>query len=296
MSAKHFLAQFAALPPADARAVIINCSTRNVSTLALLSALRYAGMPVCVIDCESTDNSWQWFQEMRRTHQFDLLQAPLRPHGQTLDTLFSHSSDRTLLLVDSDLEIRSDALVPAMRTALSDPAAYGSGFLHPSERFPSAAGASIEGGRYMERMWIPLCLMRVAPVRDALRAGSTFMHSRDYLEIPWSRQLSKLFYARQRVPFLRGIGQRWYAEARIARHGELSPFNEYDTGARIHAALRHSGQQFVGLGEPWFSTALRHYHGVTRATLTAGQANATAPSAIDNEVRERLFAEYGVKI
>lgn len=296
MSANQFLAQFAALPPSDVRAVIINCSTRAVSTLALLSALRHAQMPVCLIDCESTDGSWQWFRQLQTQHTFDLLQAPLRPHGVTLDALFRVAPDAALLLVDSDLEIRSADLVPAMRDALVAADVYGTGFLHPSERFLPSDGMSQYSGRYMERMWIPLCLMKVAPLREAIQQGSTFMHSRDYLEIPWSRLLSKLFFARHRLPLIGEIGHGWFAKTRLAQFGEVIPYFEYDTGARIHAALVAAGRRFVGLGEPWLSTSLRHYHGVTRATLTAGQANATAPNAIAIEVAERLRGEYGMEI
>ena len=47
--------------PLDAEAVIINCSTREQTTLALVSALRHARLPVTVIDCESTDGSYPFF-------------------------------------------------------------------------------------------------------------------------------------------------------------------------------------------------------------------------------------------
>jgi len=183
-----------------------------------------------------------------------------------------------------------------MRDALVAADVYGTGFLHPSERFLPSDGMSQYSGRYMERMWIPLCLMKVAPLREAIQQGSTFMHSRDYLEIPWSRLLSKLFFARHRLPLIGEIGHGWFAKTRLAQFGEVIPYFEYDTGARIHAALVAAGRRFVGLGEPWLSTSLRHYHGVTRATLTAGQANATAPNAIAIEVAERLRGEYGMEI
>ena len=45
------------MPARTAEIVIINCSTKELTALALVSALRHGGLPVTVIDCESTDGS-----------------------------------------------------------------------------------------------------------------------------------------------------------------------------------------------------------------------------------------------
>lgn len=49
------------LAPEPERAIIINVNTKLVTTLALLSTIRHAGMPVLLIDCESTDGSLRHF-------------------------------------------------------------------------------------------------------------------------------------------------------------------------------------------------------------------------------------------
>ena len=72
----------------DEQAVIINVGTKLVSTLALASALRFAGMPVLVIDCESDDGSFAHFSALQSRLNFDLLAAPLRRHSAALDWLF----------------------------------------------------------------------------------------------------------------------------------------------------------------------------------------------------------------
>ena len=100
------------LPAQPARAIIINCSTKVVSTLALMSVLRHANMPVLLIDCASRDGSWAWFSALAKQHTFDLLAMPLRPHGKTLDRIFCESRDENLLLVDSDLEILQADIFP----------------------------------------------------------------------------------------------------------------------------------------------------------------------------------------
>ena len=288
--------QIAALPPVRERAVIINCSTKTVSTLALMSALRYAGMPILLIDCESTDGSRDWFVELAKTHRFDLIDARLCPHGETLDQIFLASQDESLLLIDSDLEILDDHLMPALRLGMADADSYGAGFLHADRASKLGAAAAHVAGRYADRMWIPLCFLKTAAIRAALQAGATFMHSRDYLEFPWSMTLARWLYARHRIPLLRGITFEAFADARQRIHGERVAFREYDTGARAHEALSQAGQRLFDLGEPYWSQSVRHYHGVTRATLTADQGNATAPNSISREVAARLAERYELTV
>jgi glycosyltransferase involved in cell wall biosynthesis len=289
-------AQLRELPRLAERAIIINCSTKAVTTLALLSALKYANMPVLLIDCESTDGSVAWFEGLRKSYTFDFLRAPLRPHGETLDVIFGASNDDAILLVDSDLEILRDDVVPEMRAALTDQGVYGAGFLHEGASMAHNGRTRSSPGRYMERMWIPLTFLKTAAIRRALRAGSTFMHSRDYLEFPWSRHVSKLLYVRHRLPLVKHISLEGLASARERIHGEQHAFREYDTGARIHSWLTQSEARFASVGEPFLSQSLKHYHGVTRATLTRGQANATPPNAIETEVNLRLKEQFNVAV
>lgn len=284
------------LPGAPARAIIINCSTRVVTTLALMSALRYTNMPVLLIDCESSDGSWQWFEALAQQHSFDLLRMPLKPHGKTLDRIFLESRDDALLLIDSDLEILQPDVIPALHHATLDSSTYGAGLLHAGGDLNANPKPNVSEGRYMDRMWIPFCLLKVAKIRSAIAQGSTFMHSRDYLEFPWNRFVSKLLYARHRLALLDRISLEIFADARLRIHGESSLFREYDTGARLHATLMSRGNIFANLGDLLFSQAVRHYHGVTRATLVKDQENATAPDAIGDEVAARLVSEYAIAV
>lgn len=288
--------QVAALPPARERAIIINCSTKLVTTLALMSALRYAGMPVLLVDCQSTDGSQAWFRGLAEQHKFDLAFAPLKPHGETLDTIFTASRDDSILLIDSDLEILGDDLMPKLREEMSRPDCYGAGFLHADRTLSLGLCNASARGRYADRMWIPLCFLKTADVHGAMAHGATFMHSRDYLEFPWSKSLSRWLYARHRIPLLRSISIERFAEARQRIYGECAAFREYDTGARIHEVMIKQSRHLADLGEPYWSQSVRHYHGVTRATLSVGQGNATPPGSILAEVAERLHARYGLVV
>jgi glycosyltransferase involved in cell wall biosynthesis len=278
------------------RAVIINCNTKLVTTLALSSAIRYADMPILLIDCESSDGSADWFAGLAAKHGFDFVSAPLRPHGKTLDLIFTKLRDERILLIDSDLEILGESLMPALRAGIEHEDVYGSGFLHASELMKVASHTKVNPSRYMERMWIPLTFLKSGPVRAAIENGVTFMHSRDYLEFPWSRAFSKILYARHRIPGLDQFSINVFASSCERRFGERVAFREYDTGARLHEALTKQGLSLFNLGEPHWSNSVRHYHGVTRATLKANQANATAPNIIQHEVATRLKAEYGLTV
>ena len=306
--------QIAELAHVPVRAVIINCNTRLVTTLALLSALRYAHVPILLIDCESTDGSWDWFCALAAKHSFaphtvDMVKMPLRPHGKTLDRLFQEIHADKVLLIDSDLEILSSTIVADSIRAASESGIFGAGFLHASEWIRGGHLPASANGYYMERMWIPFTCLNVAPVRAALKAGNSFMHSRDYFEFPWSLLISKALYARHRVPWLKNLElkvlHRFRQQTKIesppnaadeVNLGLCPAFCEYDTGARLHAYLRQTMQlQFADFGMGLCASSVKHYHGITRATLSPGRDNATQPNSVLDEVMQRLRDEYGVR-
>src|SRR5262245_6349556 len=154
-------------------AIVINCSTREQTTLALVSAIRHARLPVTVVDCESTDGSYEFFGELKSRLPFTLEAMPLSRHGDTLDRLIAGSTRDALLLLDSDAEILRDDLVPRMIAAL-DTDSYGSGFLHPGQWLGSNHLSDRPVGYYAPRMWIPCVLVKVAPLRAALARGHSF--------------------------------------------------------------------------------------------------------------------------
>lgn len=294
------------LEPVPQRAVIINCGTKWVTTLALASTLRNAACPVLLIDCESSDGSRAHFEALARAHAmtFDWLGWPLRPHGVALDALFGEIPDDRVLLVDSDIELLSPDLVPGMRAALAEDArAYGSGFVHASEWL---GGPASRRGYYVERMWIPFTMLRTSIVRDALRSGASFADRRVFrpgFATLIGRGLQQLHVVRH---------ARSRAIARPARtaptpavpSAESPAYFEFDTGADLHQLFRADG--YV-LAEPtsggWGD--VRHFHGVTRASLIGGRRalarhwlgmafNDTPQAMIASEVRERLARAYGI--
>ena len=260
----HALSSIADLPRADAVAVIINCGTKWVSSLALASTLRHAGMPVLLIDCESADGSRAHFAALAQRHgwRFHWLEWPLRSHPATLNRLLREVPAEAVMLVDSDLEIPDAALVGDMRAALaSDRGAYGAGFLHGPCWMDDDHALPPRTGWYAQRMWIPLTLLRTAPVRALLdRVG--FDTRRSFTRAAWLGHLAcSLGVANPPRSLV-----RWRrAPGRSAAAGEPLPvFVEQDTGARLHEALLASGWRFAQLPTARWGD-VRHLHGVTRS-------------------------------
>lgn len=309
------ITQLRDLPPNPVQAVIINCGTRWVSTLALLATLRQGGLPVLVIDCESADGSRRHFQSLSRQAgiKFHWLDWPLRPHGETLDRLFREITADTVLLVDSDVDIRDAALVDDMRHILSgQPDAYGAGFLQPGEWLgPPQHLLPPRTGYFAERMWIPLVLLRTAPVRKAIAAGASFMARRPFQEVSGYPRLSRLLGYRFRLPGLRHV--KWPHQAAASGSGALRvdgirpAFVDYDTGAELHARLTADAHPLAVMPVARWG-GVHHYHGVTRARLGGVLRAAAAklgmvsrqsqaePLTAEDDAKNRLAAHYGIDI
>ena len=283
-------------PPPDAEAVIINCGTKEQTTLAIASVLRHARLPLAVIDCESTDGSYPFFQRLQERLPFRLARMPLRRHGVSLDRIFRETGRDALLLVDSDAEILSDDLLPAMTGALG-PAAYGSGFLHRGQWLGTNHLVAGNIGYYAPRMWIPCVLLKVAPVRAALDAGASFRDRVACNEMPQVPALSRLLYLRFRVPLLRRLALDGLAGLRRAYFGARPHYVYHDTGALLHQHLVDTQRLVLAaLPDAMWHSAVRHYHGVTRRRLRWWTRNAADLERTRREAITRLETVYGLRL
>jgi hypothetical protein len=263
------------LPATDTCAVIINCGTKWFTTLALASTIANTRYPVVIIDCESGDGSEEHFLELSRRYRWDVswLRWPLRPHWQALDQVFLEIAAARVLLVDSDVELRTSSMPVEMQAALDqDPSAYGSGLLHGARWMGRESGLLDNVGFYAPRMWIPLVLLRTSHIRAALHEGGSFEPGRIYQECGVATRWARLVAARHRIIGLRRLELPRRPSATLTgapRSGEaIAAFVEYDTGARLHDRLTRRGLTFKELpGTYW--QAVHHYHGVTRATIAS---------------------------
>ena len=282
------------LKPAAEIALIINVGTKWVSTLALLSALRYAEMPILLVDCESKDNSFEHFSELMNTHNFDLLAAPLKKHGYTLDDIFTQIPAEKVLLIDSDAEILKPEIIKIIKSAMQHPEVFGAGFTHGPTWLDARHGAAEKTGYYQERMWIPFSFLKTEFVCEALAAGHSFIDRTVHNNSINSRRISKI--ADLAIGKLPGKNLKSKIKDSFKRdyYGNRPDYVYYDTGADVFQFLKYKkGYYFAGLPAE-AQDYVAHYHGVTRLILDPNDPNGTELSKILDTVLHRLKTEYGI--
>lgn len=288
------------LPKIDELAVIINCGTKELSTLALLSTLRHADMPVLVIDCESKDGSAEHFEKLMLTYSFDLLSAPMQGHGMTLDWFFRTVPAEKVLLVDSDLEILDPVIIRFMREFIDDELTFGAGFVQG----PGAMGVPFnEEGfcidanpYYEERPWIPLTMLKVKFIREAIGEGQSFAGKVIYNDLMFSRTISKkIAYLRARNRLLHGMNLRlpWFFRKRF--YGKYPAIVYCDTGALLHCHLKYTRElYFAGLPDRHVDRFTFHFGGMTRAALLKSDVLVIEQKRrVLEETETRLRERYG---
>jgi len=290
------------LSPTDEIGFIINVGTKYVSTLALLSALRYARIPIVVIDCESRDGSFDWFQGLMKDYDFHLIATKLRHHGETLDWIFKGARADRVLLIDSDTEMLNSTMLDQMRRLLhGSNRLYGSGFLHPAQwlehhyftNLPIAPGI----GYYVERMWIPFTLLRVGPVVEALRLGKSFMHRLVLNEAARFPMLSNLLWRRFRMEIFRRHRLSWLDLWRKPINDEKPCYVSYDTGADLHAFLtKDRGFQFGGIEAAAVPWSVTHFSGITRSVLGSNASYDPDHLAVAHPIIVDRLHHYGIAL
>ena len=279
------------LTPSGEQAVIINAGTRLATTLAFFSALRHAGMPVLIIDCQSGDGSWEHFMKLMETYEFDLLSAPLRKHGETLDWLFRNTAAEKILLVDSDVEILDSYVIRTMKKFIDEDKVFGSGFVHGPCWLPDHQGV----GYYHERMWIPLTMLKVPLVRQALEAGHSFIDKTILNDFGPSPFISRLLHVRFRFPSTRHWTLPWLNWSRKSYYGQKPCYVYCDTGTAVYQFLKYQrGFHFAGFPAELHQRYVTHFHGVTRSVLNHQATNCAHLGDITHHIRERLLQGYGV--
>jgi len=273
-------------------AVIINVDTKLVTTLALMSALRYVKAPILLMDCESKDGSFEHFMDLQSAHSFFLMPAPRRQHGYTLDWIFEQTPAANVLLIDSDIEILGAELPDRVCAEIARDDVDGCGFVHDGAWM---TGLNAPYGWYVERFWIPFLALKAATVQQDLAAGLSFIDRRVPNDLPHWERLSRVLMFRYRAPWLRRLRLGFLEPFRKEYFGHKPSFLYYDTGAALYQSLFKEGQAtFSGL--PWAlnEQCLIHFHGVSRSGLNWFDYNSTRVRDIRCYVTQRLRAEYGI--
>lgn len=280
------------LTPVVKRAIIINHNTKAVSFLSLLSALKYAKMPVLLIDCESTDGSFEFFKNAMLRYSFDLMQAPLKIHGLTLDWVFASLNDGQLLLIDSDLEILNEAFIEFMNRHIDEPYVFGSSFLQGNEMMKELAfkGQVYKEVLLYERPFIPIALFKMSAIKAALKAGKSFASHMEHNEFAMA------------PGWLKGIVKKAPGKKKLVKHLRKRYFAQYpkhvfyDTGASLYEYLRYQeGLYLVNLPVICQQYYVNHFWGTTRKMLNSEHIGG-ATEDMDKIVELRLRQVYNESI
>jgi hypothetical protein len=245
---------------------------------------------------------------------FDVLEAPLLSHGSTLDRLFRSTKAGSVLLLDSDAEIRDPAVMQRMRLDLQNPAIFGAGYLQGASWLGGPSGCAPNVALFEERPWMPWVMFRTDHVRRALAAGASFDVRVVYNDLIFSKALSRQLAKRLQTGFTPpsrivrrlpdGVRRRLWAStlhslrwARKDFHG-LRPNVVYlDTGAEIYQWCKYQDRKrFSGPPlELLEADQMVHYQGITRAKLYGGHNQLRRPLAdIESDIQSRLRTEYGL--
>jgi hypothetical protein len=291
------------LPLAEEQAVIINFNTKILTTLALLSVLRYAEMPLLVVDCKSTDGSYGYFSRLMKDFKFDLLSVPLNPQGITLDWLFSYVPSKKVLLIDSDAELLNSRIINLAYEYIDDDNTFGFGFVdgpcwwaqHEIARLFQEA-PDPPNGYFEERPWIPFVMFKTSLVRQAIQAGCSFVERTVYNDFAPSQLISKILLKRYHFPFFRNSRLTWLNSFKRSFHGHKPSWVLYDGGAEIYQYLKYAkGYDFVGLPARFHQRYVSHYWGVTRLLVYPRDryVQGTPLTKIQSAVLSRLNEVYG---
>ena len=291
--------------------MVINVRTDLVATLALASLRRNApDLPVRLINCEPSEASRAYFARLAGHLGFEVVEEPIRPHGQALDELFRNESSDLTLLLDSDAELLNPDLVPHYVEYFMSEAVFGAGFVHGPGWLGEPQGHPEHVAYYQERAWLPFVIFRTAMVQKALLAGRSFRDFTLYNDVAASTRLSRILASRfpnltshsatfARLP--RGLRRRLekqpfdrLAWLRRDFYGQRPNYVYYDTGASVYQYCKYERDWiFVGIDARVHAGDVRHYHGVTRQAIDGDPINATGLASAEEEVKGRL-EEYGL--
>jgi hypothetical protein len=224
-------------------------------------------MPVLVVDCQSTDGSFEYFSKIMKAFDFDLLSMPLSRHGTTLDWLFTHIPSKKVLVMDSDAELLDSDILGILRAFIDDERTFGCGFVEG----PGVLSDAVHPphGYYEERFWLPFVMLKTSLVREALREGCSFVAKTFFNDFPASQFLSRILRIRYHIPIVKNRRLSWLDPFRRSFHGHKPSYVVFDTGAEVYQYLKYQkGYLFVGFPAYFSARYVAHYHGVTRLLLT----------------------------
>jgi hypothetical protein len=296
-------------------AVVINVGTDYAAAVALASVREHAPrLRLRLLNCDPTGESRRLFAALAERLSFEVVEQPVRTHGQTLDQLFSDVDAEIVLLLDSDAEVLDSAAVTRSWASFEHSLVFGAGWVEgPDWMGPNVGATSTEGAAYFqERPYLPFVMLRASMIRDALAAGRSFKGRKVWNDVSFSPRLSLLLAARFQDDFVprsskvaslpepvRARIRTWRFDAlrwlRRDFHGHRPNYVVYDTGAEIYEWCKYE-RGLIFAGVDWrLCTEVEHHAGLTRGLL--GDPYQVAEfGAVESTSRRRLAERYGIDL
>jgi hypothetical protein len=303
------------LGPVERRAIVVNVATELATTLALASLRCHAPETrVLLVNCDAQSESRVHFEYLSREWDFDIVDLPLRAHGQTLDHLVAHlpAGDQLWMLFDSDAELQTPDWVANGLDAFSDSSIYGWGHLQAGNWIGADYRAAPETCWWPTKFWTCAVLLRAKTLRGAARAGVRLEPQTVYNDVArapgLSRVLSKRFDSDMTSPAkvmhqlprtLRdALGRArlpWLAAARREYEGVRPNYLYCDTGSLLHRWATQRGLRFVGSEPPPPENPIVRWWlpGLTSRLLHNGPAEPSLVLA-EVEIRDHLLHRHGL--
>ncbi len=294
MPTPQLISTLSELPKFDTVAFIIGIDTRIFTTLAAVSAARHLAVPLLLIDGYSNDGSFETLRSLDLPTTSYLVRMERRVHGLLIDLLMWQLNAKRVLLIDSDVEVKSPAAFNAMTASLeaektNDPILWGAGYAHGDH---DMASDGMPHAWFPKRPWIPFALFDRARCVEMLNAKSSFeaKHIGNEFRGSWIANLLV-----KRAYFTRT--QRWalsvLAPFRGERRGQRAAFYIYDTGALIYEAAESRSWTFADIGGTLIAESVAHYDGATRS---AERSRWQGHSDAELRLLDTLRTQYAVEL
>jgi hypothetical protein len=281
------------IPKLGTIAIVISLNTRLFTTLAVASAARNLALPILIVECQSSDGSYETLSTLQFECDTWILRHPARAHGLMIDKLMRELNADRVLLIDSDVEVLDGTAYRLMADAMNNTEA--------SELAPPYGAGWITGGHYMPadrmpdvwflpRSWIPFSLFDRECCAQLVEAGQSFDMKLEGNEFP-VQSIANLLARRARYSLLCSIKLPWLRQFRKERFGRRAPFYFHDTGARLHEAALQAGYRFVDIGEAPMCASITHFLGATRRSVKVAWDGI---SEDERAIAQKLSTQFGI--
>jgi hypothetical protein len=295
MPTPKLVSNLAELPDFDTVGIVIGIDTRVFTTLAVASAARHLGIPLLLVDGYSNDGSFETLQTLDLPVQSFLIRMQRRVHGLLIDVLMRELRTKRVLLIDSDVEVKSSDAFRMMTAALdtADNASkitFASGYAHGDHDMTNDGMPHVW---FPRRPWIPFALFdRERCVELLDRDRSTFEAKRIGNEFP-IQWIANLLLKRGHFAVTKGWQFNVLKPLRRERRGARAAFYIYDTGGLIYEAAEQRGWTFADIGGSAMAASVEHYEGATRRTE---QERWRGHTEAESKIIATLRSNYGIEL